>query len=421
MPKNLIGKAVCDLDMNFLHNGLPQRVMVGKWEERNFLETTIAAPISVAKLRDYFLRIMSHLNVCSKEPIVRRYDHGVQGTNVLSPYGGASQDGPNDAVVLTPILGKPYGLIISHGLNPILNRTDPRKGSIWAAVEALSNLVAVGGNYRETWLIDNFIWPFPDEESLGALDLSVDACVDIMHAFKIPFISGKDSLSGTYRGKQQNGKDIIIKIPPVLCVSAFGKIQNIHKTVTANFKKPGSFIVLFGEMDFSAMGGSVYYQIHGIKGGRVPEVNLELQPKIFDRLHRLISEGKILAAHDISEGGMATTLAEMCFGGNLGAKMSTGMNRLQMKYPLGLDFILFNETPGCFLLEIDEYVYVKEGPKNLFQGLPYHDLGQVSESPIIYIIGSEQMQILNRSHELIIQVDELKNVWKKPMKEVFCD
>lgn len=412
------GESVCDIDMEFLHNGLPQRVMTGKWRKEEHSEPYVSGLLTNEDYTKKIFQVIGHLNVCSKEPIVRRYDHGVQGTNALPPYGEVNQDGPNDAAVLTPILGKPYGLIISHGLNPILNRIDPYQGSICAAVEALSNLAAVGGNYQESWLIDNFIWPFPDEESLGALDMAVDACVDIMHAFKIPFISGKDSLSSTYKGKQ-NGKDVIIKVPPVLCVSAFGKIPDIRKTVSAGFKKPGSIIVLLGKMDFNAMGGSVYYQIHGIKGGNVPKVNLKLQPKIFDCLHRLISEGKILAAHDISEGGIAAALAEMCFGGNVGAMLPTGLHRLQMNYPVSLDFILFNETPGCFLLEIDEYVYVEEGAEKLFCGLPHCELGRVAKSDIIYISGRNPM--ISKDYQFAIKLDDLKNEWKKPMKEVFCE
>lgn len=412
------GEKVCDLDMEFLHNGLPQRVMIGNWKKEEHDKTHCPALIDGYDYAREFIKVIGHFNVCSKEPVVRRYDHGVQGTNALPPYGGVNQDGPNDAAVLTPILGKPYGLIISHGLNPILNNIDPYHGSICAAVEALSNLAAVGGNYREAWLIDNFIWPFPDKESLGALDKAVDACVDIMHAFKIPFISGKDSLGSTYEGKQ-NGKDIVIKIPPVLCVSAFGKITDAGKTISAGFKKPGSIIVLLGQMDFNAMGGSVYYQIHGIKGGNVPKVNLKLQPKIFDCLHRLISEGKILAAHDISEGGMAATLAEMCFGGNLGVMLPTGLHRLQMNYPVSLDFVLFNETPGCFLLEIDEYVYFEDGVEKLFRGLPHHNLGQVAKSDIIYISGRNPA--ISKDYQFAIKLDDLKNEWKKPMKEVFCD
>ncbi|MCK6462250.1 MAG: AIR synthase-related protein [Candidatus Pacebacteria bacterium] len=408
---------VCDLDMEFLHNGLPQRVMVGKLEKGAHHEPSISGLLTDEDYVNKFFEVVSHLNVCSKEPIVRRYDHGVQGTNALPPYAGVGQDGPNDAVVLTPILGKLYGLIISHGLNPVLNKIDPYHGSIWAAVEALSNLVAVGGNYRESWLIDNFIWPFPDDESLADLNLSVDACVKIMHAFKIPFISGKDSLSSTYKGKQ-NGKNIVIKIPPVLCVSAFGKIPDVRKTITASFKKPGSFIVLLGKMDFNAMGGSVYYQIHGIKGGRVPEVDLKLQPKIFDCLHRLINEGKILAAHDISEGGIAANLAEMCFGGNKGAMLEKCLHPLQMDNNVGPDFILFNETPGCFLLEIDEYTYLTEGAEKLFRGLPHYELGRVTESNIIYINAMDMRY--GGNYELNIILGDLKNAWKKPMQEVFC-
>ena len=407
------GEAVCDLDMEFIHNGLPQRVMVGKWEKPNFLETPIVEPFGEKKLKYNFFKIMNHLNICSKELIVRRYDHGVQGTNALPPYGGASQDGPNDAVILTPILGKPYGLIISHGLNPILNRIDPYWGSVWAAVEALSNLVAVGGNYRETWLIDNFIWPFPDEESLGALNLSVDACVDIMHAFKIPFISGKDSLSGTYRGKQ-NGKDIVIKIPPVLCVSAFGKIPDIRKTVTSNFKKGGSYIVLLGKPDYKNMGGSVYCDIHKIRGGEVPRVDLNQQPLVFDCLHRLISQGKILASHDISEGGMAVALAEMCFGNDFGARVDLN----KMPNEILSDSILFNETPGCFLLEVEEKLFCSLD--ELFGSVSYVIVGRVDGSKLASTLSISRS---NHPHNLSLTcvIDELKEVWKRPMKEVFCD
>ena len=164
--------------------------------------------------------------MCSKEPIVRQYDHGVQGTNALPPFGGENFDGPNDAVVLTPILGKPYGLVQSHGMNPILNRIDPYYGSIWATAEAMANYVAVGGDPDQAVLVNNYIWPFPDEESMGSLDRSVDAVVNCMDVLKRPVISGKDSLSSTYRGKDGQ----VIKIPPVLCVSVFDDEQLLYLT-----------------------------------------------------------------------------------------------------------------------------------------------------------------------------------------------
>ncbi|MHB8986783.1 MAG: AIR synthase-related protein, partial [Eubacteriales bacterium] len=229
------GRVVMELDMEFLHDGLPQRVMRASWRKPRFPEPE---PCETADWPSLFRKVMGHLNVCSKEPIVRLYDHGVQGTCACPPFAGNDGDGPNDAAVLAPLPGKPYGMVISHGLNPVLNTIDPYYGSLWAAAEAAANAVAAGADPRETVLIDNFIWPFPDEDRLGALDRAVDACVDFVRETGMPFISGKDSLSSTYRAKDGT----VIRIPPVLCVSAFGRIPDVSKTVSADFKAAGSRI-----------------------------------------------------------------------------------------------------------------------------------------------------------------------------------
>jgi phosphoribosylformylglycinamidine synthase len=230
-------EVVCSLDMEFLHKGLPQRKM-SAIEPKKRLFTEKLLKIKKNEWSKALRKVLSNGNVCSKEAIVRLYDHTVQGTNVVQQYSGVENDGPNDAAVIRPLLDKNYGMIVSHGLNPALNNIDSYWGSIWAGVEALSNYVAVGGDFREASLINNYVWPFPDEESLWTLDRSVDAVIDLMKIFKTPVISGKDSLSSTYRGKDGT----VIKIPPVLCISAFGRVKNVLKTQTADFKKPGSVI-----------------------------------------------------------------------------------------------------------------------------------------------------------------------------------
>ncbi|MCL6619968.1 MAG: hypothetical protein K6T33_09295, partial [Thermomonas hydrothermalis] len=177
-------ETICDLDMEFLHHGLPKRVLTARWQQPALADPQLSMP---ENWEETYCQVMGHLNVCSKEPIVRMYDHGVQGSCALAPFGGVGQDGPNDAVVLTPLLGSSAAVVISHGLNPVLNRIDSYYGSLWAATEAVSNAVAVGANPKELVLIDNFIWPFPDEESLGALDRAVDACVDFVRATGMPW------------------------------------------------------------------------------------------------------------------------------------------------------------------------------------------------------------------------------------------
>jgi phosphoribosylformylglycinamidine synthase len=388
------GREVMDLDMNFLHDGLPQRTMKACWVKPVFSEPEIIAP---ADWLDLYKEIMGHLNVCSKEPIVRLYDHGVQGTNALPPFAGVNGDGPNDAVILTPILGRPYGMVISHGLNPVLNQIDPYYGSIWAAAEAVSNAVACGANPREMVLIDNFIWPFPDEELLGALDMSVDACVDFVKATGMPFISGKDSLSSTYRGKDGT----VIKIPPVLCVSAFGRIPDTAATVSADFKSPGNHIVLLGGRNSSEMAGSVYCQLQGTIGNNLPRINPSELMRVFEEIYSAIRSGKLMACHDISEGGLAAALAEMCFGGAAGANIQIPDHEDAVNF-------LFNETAGCFLAEVHSDL----DPGEIFRDIPHRIIGVVSADLFI--------NVLHKGKRLFtLDLDALKIEWQKPMKEVF--
>jgi len=148
-------------------------------------------------------------NMSSRKPIAQQYDQSVQGNVVLAPYTVVGYECPNYAAVLRPIPGKPYGAVFSHAVNPIWNQIDPYWGAIMTVVQALARYAAVGGNVAEgeLALIDNFIWPVPDEEELGALDQSVDGCVKGADTFRLAFVSGKDSLSGTYKSLVQTLKN----------------------------------------------------------------------------------------------------------------------------------------------------------------------------------------------------------------------
>ncbi|MDP3726834.1 MAG: phosphoribosylformylglycinamidine synthase subunit PurL [bacterium] len=421
---------VCDLNMQFLHHGLPQRTMIAKKlipSEEPMLSPrrwpngllrggprTEKAWINILK------KVLSHGNVCSKEPIVRLYDHSVQGTNNLQPFTGERLDGPNDAVVIRPLLNRPYGMIVSHGLNPVLNKIDPYWGSIWAAVEAISNYVAVGGNYKNASLINNYIWPFPDEESLWSLDKSVDAVVDFMKTLRIPVISGKDSLSSTYRAKDGT----VIKIPPVLCISVFGKIPDVSKTISSDFKKEGSIICLVGKMDYERMGGSVYYQAcHSDpersegKESQIPHIDLNLLPKVLNTIHREIQSRKILSCHDISEGGLITAIFEMCVGGNMGIIIATptsdggrpslrGHDSSEVNFRS--DFFLFNETAGCFLVEVEN----EKVAKKLFQEVPFLIIGKTVRQLTIAVQH-------NKKQLFSVGVEPLKRAWQEPMRRIF--
>jgi len=373
---------------------LPQREMTAHWEKPHFDENTPEMPLDWDKVLE---DIMSHGNVCSKEPIARRYDHGVQGTNALPSFSGEKFDGPNDAVVITPILGKPYGMVISHGVNPILNRIDPYWGSVWATAEAMANYVAVGGNPDESALIENYIWPFPDEQEMGALDKSVDAVIDCMNALERPVISGKDSLSSTYRGKDGQ----VIKIPPVLCMSVFGRIPDIKQTVTSDIKEEGSSLYLVGKMD-SNMGGSTYYDINKLVGNEVPKVDLKVLPQVLRGIHGAIKSGEVLACHDVSEGGIIGAVSEMAFGGDCGVEIELDQNAGRP------DKFLFNETAGMFIVEVKN----KETADKLFEGLPHMKLGKTTKDKEIKV-NVENQKLFSKS------TDELKQAWQEPVRRIF--
>lgn len=385
---------VCELDMEFLHHGLPQRTMTAVKKPLTVEEREATTPDDWGRV---CAGVMAHLNVCSKEPIVRVYDHGVQGSNALPPFGGLPGGAPNDAVVMAPVPGKQYGLVVSHGMNPVLNLTDPYAGSIWAAAEAVSNAVAAGADPANLVLIDNFIWPYPDEESLYDLDRAVDACTDFVKATGMPFISGKDSLSSTYRARDGS----VIKIPPVLCVSCFGRVEDVTATVSADIKRPGSTLVLVGERNVNQMGGSTYFELTGAVSSDVPKINLDTLNAVFKTVHRAISSGRVLACHDISEGGLLAALAEMCFGGETGAEIAVPENYRP-------DYFLFNETAGCFLVEVEN----PETARELFASVPYLVLGCSREDKTITVSrGADRL--------FAVSTGDLFDAWRKPMREVF--
>lgn len=389
---------VAELDYAFLSRGLPQRVMTAHWERESVPEVAPEMPKSEQEWVDRLKAVLSHGNVCSKEPIVRQYDHGVQGGNVVSPFGGMNQDGPNDALVVRPLLNKPYGVVQSHGMNPILNRLDPYEGTVWAIAEAAANYVAAGGNIEEAAAVGNYIWPFPDEEAMGSLDRSVDAAVDMMHRLKLPVISGKDSLSSTYRGKDGQ----VIKIPPVYTMSVFGRIPDVEKTMTSDIKKPGSTLVLVGKVS-EGMAGSTYYEVANGSSNDVPVVDKDSLPTVLSSMHQAIKSGEVLACHDVSEGGVISAVSEMCFGGNVGAELKPSNVNVSE-----VDKFLFNETAGCFVVEVED----ENAAQKLFNGVPYQLLGRTT---------SDKQLIVSADSRTLFSVgtDDLKEAWQAPMKGIF--
>lgn len=374
---------IADLEMNFLYGGLPQKVMKAVSPVILRGDDKAKFPKSEKEWINLLEKVLASGNINSKEPVLRMYDHNVQGTNALHPFTGVSMDGPNDAAIIKPILDKPYGLVVSNGLNPVLTGIDPYWGSIWASTEAIANYAAVGGDYKNASLINNYIWPYPDEEWLGKLDRCVDAVCDFMKVLQIPVISGKDSLSATYKSK-----DLVLHIPPTICMSVFGKIPDVRKSISSDFKKVGSTIVLVGQQDLKESGEL-----------SVPKVDLKILPKVLKKIYKAIQSGKVLSCHDISEGGLITAIFEMCVGGNCGASLHLEGVMAHLRGEL-----LLNETTGCFIVEVGN----EQIAKMLYSGIPYRILGKTQKDERLVVD-----KLFN------VDIDRLQKTWQKPMKEIF--
>jgi len=331
--------------MHFLHEGRPTQVRSAEWgATAPAVDATVILKTPITELRaqvqqerhdrsspesktpsaqDNLLRILSHPSVCSKEWIVRQYDHEVQGGSVIKPLVGVKDDGPSDAAVVMPVLGSWVGAAVGCGVNPRYADLDPYHMAAAAIDEAVRNVVAVGADPSRTAILDNFCWGnVNDPKVLGALVRTAEACRDVAVAFGTPFISGKDSLNNTYAGKHGERLDI----PHTLLVSALGRVQDVRKCVTMDLKEPGNDLYVIG-LTRDELGGSHLYAVTGRSGGDVPKVDLQLAPRVFAAVHRAITEGLIRSCHDLSEGGLAVSLAEMAFAGGIGADV-TGLSQL---------------------------------------------------------------------------------------------
>jgi phosphoribosylformylglycinamidine synthase II len=389
---------VCDLDMEFLHHGLPQSERQAVWQPTQHPEPELPEP---ADLSEDLKKILGAWNVCSKEWVIRQYDHEVQGGSVLKPLSGINNDGPGDAAVVRPLLGSDMGVIIACGINPKYGDIDPYWMAASAVDEALRQIIAVGGNLKRVALLDNFSWGNPEKpDRLGGLVRAAQGCADIALVYGAPFISGKDSLYNEY----QTGKESIC-IPPTLLITSMAVMADVSKTVSMDCKKEGNLIYIVGTT-CDELGGSHYYHIHGATGSRVPRVNPEKGKKLMDSLSTAMEKGLVKTCHDLSEGGIGVAAAEMAFAGGLGITLHLG------KVPLGEkitrnDNIIFSESNTRFLVEVAPEE--KESFEQAMKGVAFAAVGEVNDSDKLEIYG------INGKKVVSAPLAELKEAWQKPL------
>jgi phosphoribosylformylglycinamidine synthase len=392
------GARVADLSMHFLHDGRPQVVREAVYELKAHGRPSVGVESSYSP-QDTLLQILSAYSVCSKEWVIRQYDHEVQGGSVIKPLVGIANDGPGDASVIMPVLGSTAGIAVGCGINPRYADLDPWAMAAAAIDEAVRNVVAVGADPARTAILDNFCWGnVNDPEMLGALVRAAEACRDVAIAYGTPFISGKDSLNNEYRSGTQR-----IAIPHTLLVSALGHVPDVRTCVTMDLKQPGHDLYLIGETK-DELGGSHFNLVTGQTGGAAPVPDLALAPKLFAAVHRAIAGGLVRACHDLSEGGLAVAVAEMAFAGGVGADVT----HLPGGDGLPDAAKLFSESTTRFILAAKpEHA---EELRAAFADLPFAKIGTTTPEPRLRVAGA------NGEWLIWAELAALKEAWRKPLR-----
>ncbi len=396
-------EVVVDLTMDFLHEGVPSH------EKKAVFTPPAARGLPPAKNRKTHLQILkellAHPNICSRHSVITQYDHEVQGGTVIKPLQGKSGDGPGDAAVIWPHsatgdLNNFAGFAVTHGFNPAVGRVDPYQMALYSVDEAARNLLCVGAEISRTALLDNFCAAGPaDPEVMGGLALAAEGCYDAAIGYGAPFISGKDSFYN--QSKDASGKDY--PIPLSLLISAMAPVEDVRKAITMNFKEAGNPVYLAG-FGQKGMGGSVYGELYDCGNNYVSPVDIKAAVELYGVLLKAIKKGFVKAAHDVSQGGLAVTLAEMAFSGGLGAGLDLAGSAVE-KGSSDLER-LFGEAPSRLVLEVakeKENEFLK-----LVKDLPVREIGFVSGEPVLSAKAGDELLFRE-------DINVLKKCWQREL------
>lgn len=399
------GKTVMNMDMEFLHNGLPPRPMQTAYRYHHHPEPINSNNCDTTSL---MLQILSRYNISSFEFISMQYDHEVQAGSVIKPLQGKGRIN-GDATVVKPVLHSLKGVAISQGIYPTYSDIDTYHMVAASIDTAIRNLVAVGANPEKIALLDNFCWcSSNDPQRLRELKRAVQACYEYALAYETPFISGKDSMFNDFSGFDENGKPIKISIPPTLLISSISVMDNAAKAVSIDFKFPGDLIYILGEThdelggsEFFAMLGEMQYGKQYI-GKNVPKVNAEKNRKLYNALYKCIDREIVSSAISVSRGGMGVALMKSAMAGMLGFDISLKTVVGTTLQPLST---LFSESQGRLIVSI--------APKNrerfesALEGNAYSLIGIVN--------GDKQIRIRDESSKTIVKIDTGKALEKYKM------
>ncbi|UCE91547.1 MAG: phosphoribosylformylglycinamidine synthase subunit PurL [Methanobacteriota archaeon] len=329
------GVKVFDLELDFLTAG-PEYCRPCS-ASRAGRRTKERVPKARARYDRVMLKLLSDHNICNRDWVIRQYDHEVRANTVIKPLQGRVGHWTHgDATVIKPVEESFRGLAIATASNPFAVGIDPYRGGKGCVDEACRNLAAAGA--RPHSLTDCLNFGNPEKpDRLWQFRETVRGMGEVAGGLDIPIPSGNVSFYN------ESPKGPVLPTPVVL---GCGIVRDIRKCVTSELKGEGNSVFVIGRT-CKEMGASSYYRITKSHSPRVPDVDIDALRAGVDIVARGIERGAIVSCHDISDGGLATALSEMCIGGDIGADVDlSGLGRMRG------DVKLFSESNSRWVAEV---------------------------------------------------------------------
>jgi phosphoribosylformylglycinamidine synthase len=408
------GKTCAYVDLDLLTSDFPQWEFEAVWtppDLRGLTEPVLKAP---ADLTGLLADMLARPNICSKEWIVRQYDHEVQGASVIKPLVGVARDLPADAVVMAPVLGSRRGLAVTQALNPTYSAIDAYDMVGATVDEAVRRLLAVGGDLDHIGGVDNFCWPNIQYDPLANPDGKLKAAElvranwalrDACLAYGIPLLSGKDSMyvDGNLAGPY--GERHKVSGLPTLQFTATSVIADVLACQTPEFKADGDAIYVLG-LTRDELGGSEYYDLMGYLGLNVPKTDFESSLTLYKAFALAYRGGLVASARGLYRGGLGVHLALAAMGGGLGAEVD--LEGLPGADGLSADKRLFSESTGRFL------VTVRPGDEERFEAFFKDGLSERA-ARIGRVTADGALAVRLGKQELVrAEVEALRAAFKRP-------
>lgn len=387
------GECVVEMDNSKLHDAPTKHLtsVFNKGEARTGLA------LDDSNLTGDLKQLFGDFAIVSREPIIREYDHEVQGNTVLKPLAGASADAPQDASVID-IDGSDKLMSLALAILPEWGKTDPFAMGTGTVDETVRQLVLAGTNPDKIALLDNFCMGNPEEPTeLGRIVECAKGIREAALAYGAPYVSGKDSFYNYFETEEGP-----VNIPVTFLCSGFGVVEDASHVRGASLLRSNSAIFMVGNTE-DEMGASVYARVKGISGAKVPQTDCAKNYELYKAYYeKALTQGLVLSAHDLSEGGLAVAAAEMAFSGIGG--MQIDLDALPTTGGWQNNAVpCFSESTGRFLVEVDEDMAAEF--QAAMAGFPCARIGSATTDGQLTITakGSTVLQA---------EIAELKSIWK---------